>query len=86
MGGIEVGRKTWPNEMPGKKINIELPEEIFSQLCEVSRMLGIGDPAEAAVIAIAQWVSRRKSELDDRDPQQRYFINEALDELIEKKK
>ena len=72
--------------MPGKKINIELPEEIFSQLCEVSRMLGIGDPAEAAVIAIAQWVSRRKSELDDRDPQQRYFINEALDELIEKKK
>jgi len=49
-------------------------------------MLGIGDPAEAAVIAIAQWVSRRKSELDDRDPQQRYFINEALDELIEKKK
>jgi len=72
--------------MPGKRIEIELPDELFSQLSEVSHMLGIGDPAEAAVIAIAQWVSRRKSELDDRDPQQRYFINEALDELIEKKK
>jgi len=72
--------------MTGKRIDIELPEETFSLLCEVSRMLGIGDPAEAAVIAIAQWVSRRKSELDDRDPQQRYFINEALDELIDKKK
>jgi hypothetical protein len=37
------------------------------------------------VIGIAEWVSRLKSQLDDRDPEQRYFINEALDELDKKK-
>jgi hypothetical protein len=33
------------------------------------------------VIAIAEWTARRKSEMDDRDPEQRYFVNQALDEL-----
>jgi hypothetical protein len=71
--------------MAGRKIQLELPEELFAQLELVARALGIPDPAEAAVIGVAEWVSRRKSELDDRDPAQRYFINEALDELEKKK-
>lgn len=71
--------------MPGKKLELNLPEELFTQLREVADTLGISDPAEAAVIGVAEWVSRRKAEMDDRDPGQRYFINEALDELEKKK-
>ena len=71
--------------MAGKKIQLELPDELFAQLETVARALGIPDPAEAAVIGVAEWVSRQKSELDNRDPRQRYFINEALDELEKKK-
>ena len=71
--------------MAGRKIQLELPEELFAQLEQVAGALGIPDPAEAAVIGVAEWVTRRRSEMDDRDPAQRYFINEALDELEKKK-
>jgi len=71
--------------MAGKTIQLILPEELYAQLERVAAALGIPDPAEAAVIGVAEWVSRLKSELDDRDPEQRYFINEALDELEKKK-
>jgi len=71
--------------MAGKKIQLILPDELFAQLERIAGALGIPDPAEAAVIGVAEWVSRLKSELDDRDPEQRYFINEALDELDKKK-
>jgi hypothetical protein len=71
--------------MAGKKIQLELPEELFAQLEQVAGALGIPDPAEAAVIGVAEWVAQRKSSIDDRDPAQRYFINEALDELEKKK-
>ncbi len=72
--------------MAGKRLEIELPDELFAQLEEVARGLQIPDPAEAAVIGLAEWVSRRKSELDDRNPDQKYFVNEALDELMRKEK
>jgi hypothetical protein len=71
--------------MAGKRIELELPDELFAELAQVAGTLGISDPAEAAVIGLAEWVSRRKSEIDDRDPAQRYFVNEALDELEKKK-
>ena len=71
--------------MAGKKLQLQLPEELFAQLELVAGALGIPDPAEAAVIGVAEWVSRLKSDMDDRDPEQRYFINEALDELDKKK-
>ncbi|HEY6418940.1 MAG TPA: hypothetical protein VIX59_08055 [Candidatus Binataceae bacterium] len=71
--------------MAGQRIEIELPDELYAQLVEVADALGIGDAREAAVIGLAQWVARRKSELDDRNPDQRYFVNEALDELDKKK-
>lgn len=71
--------------MAGRTIQLELPEELFVQLEQVARALGIPDPAEAAVIAVAEWVAAKKSVIDDRDPEQRYFINEALDELDKKK-
>jgi hypothetical protein len=71
--------------MAGRKIQLELPDELFARLEMVASALGIPDPAEAAVIGVADWVSRQKSEQDNRDPRQRYFINEALDELEKKK-
>jgi len=71
--------------MAGKKIQLVLPDELYAQLERVAGALGIPDPAEAAVIGVAEWVSRLKSDMDDRDPEQRYFINEALDELDKKK-
>jgi hypothetical protein len=71
--------------MAGRKIQLELPEELFAQLEMVARALGIPDPAEAAIIGVAEWVAQKKSTIDDRDPEQRYFINEALDELEKKK-
>jgi hypothetical protein len=40
----------------------------------------------APIIAIADWVERRRAELDDRDPNERYFVNEALDELANREK
>ena len=75
--------------MAGKTISVELPDELWAGLSEVADALGISSAGEAAVIAIAEWTARHRSELDDRDPQQRYFVNQALDELAlgaEKKK
>ncbi len=75
--------------MAGKAIKVELPGELWAALGDTAAALGIASAAEAAVIAIAEWTARRKAELDDRDPTQRYFVNEALDELAlseEKKK
>ena len=68
------------------KIQIDVPEELFAQLMRVAEAMGISNPAEAATVGLDEWVSRRKSELDDRDPNEKYEVNEALDELLEKKK
>ena len=68
------------------KIQIDLPDELFAQLMRVAEAMGISNPAEAATVGLAEWVSRRKSELDDRDPNEKYEVNEALDELLAKKK
>jgi hypothetical protein len=68
------------------KIQIDVPDELFAQLMRVAEAMGISNPAEAATVGLAEWVSRRKSELDDRDPNEKYEVNEALDELLAKKK
>ncbi len=66
------------------RIEIDLPDELRDDLRKVADALGFHLLSEAALIAIADWTARRKAELDDRDPSQRYFVNEALDELIAK--
>jgi hypothetical protein len=71
--------------MAGKRIEIDLPEELAAQLARVAEAMGIVSLEETAMIAVAEWTSRRAAELDDRDPNQKYFINEALDELNSKK-
>ncbi len=72
--------------MAAKRIELELTQELFDELLEVAKQMGIGDTADAALIAVRDWVSRRKAELDDRDASRKYFVNEALDELAAKKK
>lgn len=67
--------------MHGKHLEIDLPDELWKGLARVAAALGISSPAEAALIAVADWVSRRKTELDNSDPNERYFVNEALDAL-----
>ena len=69
-----------------RNIQIEVPDELFAQLVKVAEAMGISNPEEAAMVGLAEWVLRRKSELDDRDPNEKYAVNEALDELLEKKK
>jgi len=69
-----------------RKIHIEVPDELFGQLMKVAEAMGISNPEEVATVGLAEWVSRRKAELDDRDPNEKYAVNEALDELLEKKK
>jgi hypothetical protein len=72
--------------MAGKRIQIDLPDELYANLMRVAAAMGISNPDEAAMVGLAEWVSRRKSELDDRDPNEKYLVNEALDELLERKK
>jgi hypothetical protein len=71
--------------MAVNRIDIDLPDELAAQLMRVAESLGIATLNEAAIVAIADWTARRGADLDDRDPSQKYIINEALDELIAKK-
>jgi hypothetical protein len=80
------GRRLAGKNGLSKRIDIELPEELFEQLMRVAEAMGVSNLEEAATIGLAEWVARRKSELDDRDPNEKYIVNEALDELLEKKK
>jgi hypothetical protein len=70
-----------PAFMATRRIEIELPEELWRNLELVAESFGMGHAAEAALIGLSDWIARRKAELDDRNPSERYFINEALDEL-----
>jgi len=72
--------------MPTRRIILELPEEMGDELARIAAALELGDVNEAALIGLADWIARRKAELDDRDPAERYFVNEALDQLAARKK
>lgn len=71
--------------MAANRIEIDLPDELAARLLRVGESIGIANLNEAATVAIAEWTARRGAELDDRDPSQKYIVNEALDELIAKK-
>ena len=86
MEGRTIAGKCVARGSLSRKIQIDVPDELFGQLMRVAEAMGISNPEEAAIVGLAEWVSRRKSELDDRDPNEKYEVNEALDELVEKKK
>lgn len=72
--------------MATRRIILDLPDGMGDQLARIAEAFEIADLNEAALIGLADWIARRQSELDDRDPAQRYFINEALDQLAARKK
>ena len=86
MEGRAIAGKCIERGSVSRKIQIDLPDELFAHLMQVAEAMGISNPEEAATVGLAEWVSRRKSELDDRNPNEKYEVNEALDELLEKKK
>jgi hypothetical protein len=72
--------------MSPTRIILDLSDELSGELTRIAEAFGIADLNQAALIGLADWIARRKSELDDRDPDQRYFVNEALDQLAARKK
>jgi len=70
----------------GTSLELTIPVELFDQLCRIAEASGLRDAIEAATVGLAEWAAIRQTELDNRDPAQKYFINEALDELFERHK
>jgi hypothetical protein len=68
------------------KLELILPAELFEALTRIAGTAGYRDAHEAAIIGLAEWTAQKLAELDNRDPSQRYFVNEALDELRSRKK
>ncbi len=77
---------TTPVGQQDTKIELSLPAELFDQLCRIAEAHGLRDAAEAAIAGLAEWAALRQAELDNRDPSRKYFVNEALDELMTRRK
>lgn len=67
-------------------VQLELDEDTCRELGQVASHLGLGGIEDAIRAGTMEWLARRKAEMDDRDPAQRYFVNEALDELMARKR
>ncbi len=72
--------------MAEEKIALTLPQELAAELNRVAAALGIGGIQEAARIAIEDWIARHRQPAEAADPSDKYFVNEALDELIAKQR
>lgn len=68
------------------RIELTLPAALFAQLGRIAEASGLRDAVEAAIVGLAEWAAARQTELDSRDPAQKYFINEALEELFDRHK
>ncbi len=71
--------------MSTRLLRLELDVVLCDDLEQAAADLGLGAIEDALRLAAVEWVARRKAEINDRDPNQRYFVNEALDELMKKK-
>ncbi len=72
--------------MPDEKIALMVPPELAADLRRIAAALGIGGVEAAARIAIEEWIARHREHPDAADPAAKYFVNEALDELIAKQR
>ena len=68
--------------MADEKITLALPAGLGAELRRVVAALGIESPEAAARLAIEDWVARHRALADDTGTGGKYFVNEALDELI----
>lgn len=67
-------------------LELALPPELIEELQRIAETLGLRDANEAAVVGIADWVARQKAAIEASDPHAKYFVNEALDHLIERQR
>ena len=67
------------------RVELELPDQLWGELTRIAQALGLDPLRQAIPGAIADWIARRREELEDRDPDSKYFVNQALDELMSKK-
>jgi hypothetical protein len=72
--------------MSQTRIELVLHPDLASDLARIAEACGMRDIVEAATVGLAEWASWRTARLDDHDPAARYFVNEALDELMERRK
>jgi hypothetical protein len=75
-----------PGSLQGTRIELTIPAELFAQLGWIAEASGLRDATEAATVGLAEWAAGRQAELDNRDPAQKYFVNEALDQLFERRR
>jgi hypothetical protein len=72
-----------PASGPDERLELHLPADLFARLSRIAAATGLHDPAEAAIVGLAEWTAAREAQLDDRDPGRKYFVNAALDELLD---
>jgi hypothetical protein len=72
--------------MEERKLELTLPADLYHDLERIAEALGADSPTQVAIAGLLQWIEWRKAELDNRDPARKYFVNEALDELLASKK
>ena len=71
--------------MSTRVVSLELEASFCQELEALAARLGMGGLEEALKAAAEQWAASQRTEIDERDPGQRYFVNEALDELMARK-
>jgi hypothetical protein len=72
--------------MAGEKIELMLPAELVAQIRQVADALGIADLDQAVRIALDDWLAQHRDRIDTAAPADKYFVNDALDELVAKQR
>jgi hypothetical protein len=68
--------------MSGESLRIELPSEMVDRLRRAADRVGIIDLRDAVTAAVAEWCNRYGGEESDSATDEKYFVNQALDDLI----
>ena len=72
--------------MANELIQIELSAEMAGQLRETARSVGIADIRDAVAAAIGEWVARYGNAAASDQADEKYFVNQALDDLAAKRR
>jgi hypothetical protein len=72
--------------MAHELIQIELSAEVAAQLRETARSVGIADIRDAIAAAIGEWVARYGNSAAAANADEKYFVNQALDDLAAKRR
>jgi len=72
--------------MANELIQIGLSAETAAQLREAAQAVGIADIRDAVAAAIAEWVARYGNAAASDAADEKYFVNQALDDLAAKRR